>query len=293
MVDPNYLSLVKEATVAIGLVDYGKTIPKEICGSGFILNENRYLMTASHVIDGCIKLYKIYEEKNVKTEIVAFNTLVTKSEITFKVLPIDVFSKHSFARSRLLKAGDGYAGPGDIDIAIGKFLHKHNDLPFLEIRKPEEPNLYDEIAMCGYPSGDQSLDLKRKFSGIRFSPIIQFGKIVGFLPSDNSPQPYGMQTDIVGTGGSSGSPIIGLDDGKVIGIAQQVILAGVQTNKDSIYGTAKIGLVNGVTNHMFYKLSENVAPFLEKGDKLEIKVDTTHFGKGTIDYQKFMRNLED
>lgn len=285
MVNLQHLSLAKEATVAIGLVDNGGTIPKQICGTGFVLNENRYLMTAAHVMDECYKWYEIFKKKNEKTEIVAFNTLITESELKFKVLPLDAFSDHSFARSKLLEAADGYAGPNDIDISIGKFLHKHNDLPFLEIKKPEEPNLYDEIAMCGYPSGDQSLDLQRRFSGIRFSPTIQFGKVVGFLPSDNSPQPYGMQTDIVGTRGSSGSPIIGLDDGKVVGIAQQVILAGVKINNDSVYGTAKIGLVNGVTNHMFYKLSENVAPFLEKGEKLHIKVNTTHFGKSTIDYQ--------
>jgi len=91
-----------------------------------------------------------------------------------------------------------------------------------------------------------------------------------------------IQTDIVGTGGSSGSPIIDLEECKVIGIAQQVILGGVNTNDKSIYGTARVGLVYGVTNHLLYGLTENVSGFLEKGEKMQIKVNTTHFGPATF-----------
>jgi len=280
------LSNLKDATVALGLVDEGEMVPKEICGTGFILNKNRYVITASHVIDQCFKLYDIYKRKKEKTEIVAFSSELTKSEIKFHVTPLDPFSEHSLARTKLSKASDGYAGPSDVDIAVGKFLRKQDDLPFIEIKKPEKLNLYDKVAMCGYPSGDQSLDLKRKFSGIRFSPIIQFGRISSLLPTDNSPEPYGIQTDIVGTGGSSGSPIIDLEEGNVIGIAQQVILAGVNTNDKSIYGTARVGLVYGVTNHLLYKLTENVSAFLEKGEKIPIKINITHFGPATFSYKK-------
>lgn len=286
MVNTSKLSLVKSATVALGLVDEGKMVPKELCGTGFIINKNRYVITASHVIDQCFKWYEIFKSKNEKTEIVAFNSEFTQSEIKFHVLPLDPFSEHSIAKTHLSKASDGYAGPSDADIAVGKFLVRHDDLPFLEIKKPEKLNLYDEIVMCGYPSGDQSLDLKRKFSGIRFSPIMQFGKISGLMPSDNSPEPYGVQTDIVGTGGSSGSPIVDPEEGNVIGIAQQVILAGVNTNDKSIYGTARVGLVYGVTNHLLYKLTENVSAFLEKGEKIPIKINITHFGPATFSYKK-------
>lgn len=286
MINSSNFTLVKNATVALGLVDEGGIVPKQICGTGFIVTKNQYLMTASHVVDACMKWNKMYEKKNIKTEIVAFNTLGTESEIKFHVLPVDPFSKEFFVKTVLKDPGEGFAGPRDFDIAIGKFLYKTDDFPFLEIKKPGESILYNEIAICGYPNGDQSLDLKRKFSGIRFSPIIQFGRIVGLLPSDNSKRPYGIQTDIVGTGGSSGSPIVSLEDGKVIGIAQQVILAEVNTNKKSIYGNAKIGLVNGVTNHIFYELYKQVPSYFENGKDISMKIPTTHFGKPTIKYKK-------
>ena len=66
--------------------------------------------------------------------------------------------------------------------------------------------------------------------------------------------PWGIQTDIVAIGGSSGSPIIDPNDGEVIGMAQQVISTmttvykeGMPSNlykltKGPLYGVAPLGL---------------------------------------------------
>lgn len=48
------------------------------------------------------------------------------------------------------------------------------------------------------------------------NPIIQFGHIVGLMPYDESSAPWGIQTDIVAVGGSSGSPIVDPNNGEVI-----------------------------------------------------------------------------
>ena len=69
--------------------------------------------------------------------------------------------------------------------------------------------------MSGYPSGEQSLTVDKEY-GIRFSPIIQFGHITGFMPIDYIRVPWGIQTDIIGAGGSSGSALTDSSDGKVI-----------------------------------------------------------------------------
>jgi hypothetical protein len=37
--------------------------------------------------------------------------------------------------------------------------------------------------------------------GIRLSPIIQSGRIAGLMPHDESPKPWGIQTDIIAVGG--------------------------------------------------------------------------------------------
>jgi S1-C subfamily serine protease len=44
--------------------------------------------------------------------------------------------------------------------------------------------------------------------------------------TNNSDWPYGIQTDIVGTDGSSGSPVVTLR-GEAIGIAQQVFTSDI------------------------------------------------------------------
>jgi hypothetical protein len=128
---------------------------------------------------------------------------------------------------------------------------------------------------------DLSFSIKdeSKISSTRFSPVLQFGRISGLMPLDVSPDPYGIQTDIIGTGGSSGSPIVDKLDGKVIGIAQRVLPSNTITiiDQKEIYGTAKIGLVYGITNHVIYDLPKKTKDFFEKGIKIDINFASTGF----------------
>ena len=66
------------------------------------------------------------------------------------------------------------------------------------------------LYLCGYPSGRLSLILYKNGDGeaICLSPIIQSGRIAGMMPHDDSPKRWGILTDIVAVGGSSGSPIL-------------------------------------------------------------------------------------
>ena len=51
MFDELVLKNVKGATVALGLVEKGSARPLKICGSGFLIDPNGYIMTAGHVSD--------------------------------------------------------------------------------------------------------------------------------------------------------------------------------------------------------------------------------------------------
>ena len=83
----------------------------------------------------------------------------------------------------------GYVGPTDPDVAIvipGDGIDEMGGTPFVRIRRPTEKiTLYADIVMCGYPAGDESLDIFRKHIGLRLSPIIQFGHLTGFMPTDD------------------------------------------------------------------------------------------------------------
>jgi Trypsin-like peptidase domain len=178
-----------------------------------------------------------------------------------------------------VKEVKGFTGSVDLDIGIGK-LDCHSD-NFLHIKEPTQLKLYDEIVICGYPSGRISLVLYRNKHedgmGIHLRPIIQYGRIAGLMPDDDSNNPWGIQTDIVAMGGSSGSPIIDPSSGEVIGMAQQVIATmttvdkeGMPSNlyeltKGPLYGIAPIGLAYGVTNQILSPLPNISKNYFEKG----------------------------
>jgi hypothetical protein len=107
--------------------------------------------------------------------------------------------------------------------------------------------------------------------------------------------PWGLQTDIIGTGGSSGSAIVDPSDGKVVGIAQRVLPCGImgiykefvrtqggeiRTMDRTISGKAKIGLGYGITSHYLFGLGESVKRSREAGTSVNVhqfKTSSMHF----------------
>ena len=164
----------------------------------------------------------------------------------------------------------GYVGPLDFDISVAQLEEKKSKpLAFLDLN-PTKADLYQEVAISGYPQGNESFALLNNPSGLKLSPIVQFGRISGFMPYDDADIPYGIQTDIVGTGGSSGSPIVNMN-GELLGIAQRVLSAEVSKspsefqmdNKEMEF--AKIGITFGLFNHYFPEMIHGVRDSLEKG----------------------------
>ena len=73
--------------------------------------------------------------------------------------------------------------------------------------------------MSGYPDGEYTFSIEPgQGLGSRFNPLIQHGRISGLMPIDEESLPDGFFTDIIGTSGSSGSPITDTE-GKIIGVA--------------------------------------------------------------------------
>ncbi len=246
---------VKKAVVAIGIAEKDTWKPLGFAGTGFLVSSDGYIITASHVIESCNEYVKT--NNNLKTVIFTIQNPTNG----FQILPV------GSAKVSIPKVPDAYVGPGNLDISIGKVLGDDNSFSFLELRD-DKPNLYDEIVTCGFPNPFDSLTIYEKtheYAGIRHTPVTQFGHIAAFLPHDDYNKPYGIQTDIVGTGGSSGSPIISISDRKVIGIVQQVIPAQVNVNLDKVSAMAKIGLMFGLASGIIKQCFEAAKESREKG----------------------------
>jgi hypothetical protein len=270
---------VKAATVALGLVKKGSAEPFVICGSGFLVDPKGYVMTAGHVSGKIRELMEICKAKKVEVERAIFMVDPHGDRVDFVTAELD----ERIARHHQLQKLAGSTMPDDIDIAVCKILAKVDDLPYLQVRK-SDVTLYEEVAMCGYPRGSQSLNFTTAYVGIRLSPVIQFGRIVSIFPVDNSPVPNGFQTDIIGTGGSSGSAILD-SKGNVVGIALQVFGADVMEGNESTRYTAKVGLVYSLTTNMLNVILNNVADFFER----KIKNTPYPFDTTTIHPTNFRR----
>ena len=285
MTEADKFGAVKDATVAIGLANKDTKDVIRSFGTGFFIG-GEYIVSSAHIFSQCIKYNAQNKDKNKGMEGIysAFN-------ITTNGDQLELNTYHIIKAIRLppVKEVMGFTGSVDLDIGIGK-LDRHSD-NFLHIKEPTQLKLYDEIVICGYPSGRISLVLYRNKHedgmGIHLRPIIQFGRIAGLMPDDDSNNPWGIQTDIVAMGGSSGSPIIDPSSGEVIGMAQQVIATmttvdkeGMPSNlfeltKGPLYGIAPIGLAYGVTNQILSPLPNICKDYFEKGLPPDFLFDST------------------
>ena len=271
MIEADKLKEVKSATVAIGLSSKDTNDVISSFGTGFFIG-GEYIVSSAHVFSQCINYNTIYKEKNNGIE-----RMYSAFSITTQGDQLDLNTYHIEESIRLppVKEVAGFTGSIDLDIGLGK-LDRPSD-NFLTIKEPCRLGLYDEIILCGYPSGRLSLILYKNGDGegIRLSPIIQSGHIAGLMPHDESPKPWGIQTDIVAVGGSSGSPILDPNSTEVIGMAQHVIATmtivdkeGMPQNlyeltKGPLYGVAPLGLAYGVTNQILSLLPNNSKDYFE------------------------------
>lgn len=282
MIEADKLKGIKSATVAIGLSNKDTNEVISSFGTGFFIG-GKYIVSSAHVFSQCLNYNTLYKKKNNGLEGMysAFCVTATADQLDLNTYHID-----ESIRLPPVKEVAGFTGSIDLDIGVGK-LDRPSD-NFLTIKEPCRLELYDEIVICGYPSGRLSLILYKNGDGegIRLSPIIQSGHIAGLMPHDESPRPWGIQTDIVSVGGCSGSPILDPSSSEVIGMAQHVIATmttvdkeGMPSNlyeltKGPLYGVAPIGLAYGVTSQILSLLPNNSKNYFEGGLPPDIFANT-------------------
>jgi len=244
MVNKKIIPHLKSCCIALGLTKKDQAQPVTILGSGFIIDPEGFFITADHVVTCMEEARSAYLKKGIEVDYRGF-------------LFENVDNEHGQLVSIKIQHGRGLQIiipelkehiPEDQDIHVGRLSGK-NKLPYLNFDRPTKIEVFDEIFMCGYPRGVKSLRTQSQFSGNSYSPILQYGRIASLLPTDHSHNPYGIQTDIIGTGGSSGSPIVDAESERVLGIAQNVIPSSVKGIINSENASAKIGLIWGISNY--------------------------------------------
>lgn len=277
--DKAILSSLKAASVGIGVIIKKKPVSEvEAQGTGFFVSSTGYVMTANHVVKDCLKTVQFYMNKKVDVGLVAIR-LKSLPNNGFKVTMMPMqppFIVHMGKPSTSEQGGISHTI--DLDVAVLRPIERNvRNEPFLKIKKASPINLYDEIAMCGYPSGKSSFTISQEILALRLSPTMQFGRIAGLMPNDFAEYPYAIQTDIVGTGGSSGSPIIDLKTGEVIAMAQKVLPAGVGgqalfKRKNKPLEKPMEGQISALSNiGLVYGLSHNVLDGIPEGARMELE----------------------
>ncbi len=270
MTNRGNIPLIKSATWGIGIVNHEGDIqaPLFTGGTGFMIAEDGFLITASHVISDLNNEVKELVKKYPNAKVMAFQYLADSSgnvEVTMSSF-LKVFNIKATPNSK-------YFGNFDLDVSVCRIYGEYDDLDILKIKPPTKLNVYDEVFMCGYPKNTLTIKSDEPSSMTRTSPVLQTGRISTIFPNDETPEPEGIQTDIIGTGGSSGSPIINADDGEVIAIAQNVLGVSVnqfyRENSESrvikkFIGIGDTGLIYGITTYFIYKNIFEVIEVIKK-----------------------------
>ncbi|MFL6371693.1 MAG: serine protease [Nitrososphaera sp.] len=265
MVDQSIIQKIKAATVAIGIRNNDEHMPIKIIGSGCIINTKGYLLTAAHVAKACHDEMK--NEVNKGNRKVRF-AMYRSGQSNYEITDIEQFSFFEWDP----KASED-SKKLELDVACSKPLASLTGFPFLEIEDFVQFRTLDDILMGGYPGGEYTFSIEPSHGlGSRFNPLLQQGRISGLMPIDDTSLPDGFITDIIGTSGSSGSPITDME-ARIVGVACWVIPSPlVQSEKVLPKAYSPVGLVYALGNNKFLHWVQAVVKYYDTGDMNPPKV---------------------
>jgi S1-C subfamily serine protease len=213
------------AIVVIGLKKAGSS--PEWLGTGFLIGDGCTVLTCFHVVKDTKTLL---ENKSAGVEIKCFLFWHTVQSCRLFELPVK--------KINVLGAGDlaaTYYGSKNIDVAAievdpsdFKKLTLSLDAPTLNLDEKITCDVGDDVIVVGFPSPHSLIALESEAPNM-LEPLVQFGRISGILPSTYAPLPHLLALDMLCTPGSSGSPVVRVKDGKVIGMVNQMLLNHIKS----------------------------------------------------------------
>jgi hypothetical protein len=180
-----------------------------IIGTGFLANSEGLALTNRHVVDALEKLPK--HPTTGQTNAGALLFLSDKNRQGCQLLSLQVLVTSAIGT---FSSSEEWYGQKVPDIGFVQLRVREN--PFLELAtEPFAIRPGMEISTIGYPMGDDPLTIHKKLNQI--SPFIRRGIISSVYPCPVA-NPHGFTIDIMQQGGSSGSPIFGPDNKRVVGM---------------------------------------------------------------------------
>jgi len=211
MIKPEIVTRVRNGVCAVGylsvpLEEYLQNTQSpffQVIGTGFLVRETT-VITNRHVIEGLIE-----EQAN-------FGFPSSQFFLSF-VAPFGTPDLQVTVRMI-----QHFAALADVSLDVGflefNLVHKEHfrNISPLDITTSLELNVTEEVAVCGYPYGDEMLKKNAKI--YRWGPVIQRGSISAISPFDTTEAPDEILLDVRTAEGMSGAPIFRPSNGEVIGI---------------------------------------------------------------------------
>ncbi len=219
MIDRDLIKRAQSAVVPIGYYLSSGKEPKWL-GTGFLIGNESSALTCLHIVDK--RPLQIGNEE----ELSIWLFWNVKNQCHKMRFPIKEARAGELQKVEATYVGKARPDAAYLKLDISQWKNSYGDspMPFLPIEDQiTSVEVGDEIIVVGYPAPHFLIEQKGGAPNV-LEPIVQFGRIAGILPASISPAPHLLALDIVSTYGSSGSPVIRVSDGKVIGISCEILL---------------------------------------------------------------------
>lgn len=179
---------------------------KSSVGTGFLINDNRNILTCWHVICG-VDLKILQNTSEFQQSVKTSESKKMDEYFRNKTSRIEVELPNGKKLTAILKSYDYY-----YDLAILRIPKSSGKLPFFELEFNQSLDYSDEIIFCGYP---ESLGYDLLSSPF----VVNTGAVSSFPEVDIAGGKYeNIQLTSICIGGNSGAPLFKKDSNKVYGI---------------------------------------------------------------------------